>query len=935
MTEASISISTENGTKQACDDIFISYSRRDIVFAKNLVEKLINASFKVWFDQNNIPEAVNFKTEIERGIINAHNFIFIISPDSIASQYCREEIEIALKYGKRVIPIMCRMPNENEIKDLMHPVVQDLNWIYLKEKEGALSSLCQSIESTLNKHKKYVEQHTKILLKALDWIAHKKQTDYLLVGKERLDAEKWLKFHFDNEHPPCEPSEIHAEFICESEKNAYNLMTEVFICYSTEDKDRMEAIRKNLMRNSFTVWTNRTDIRSGKRFEEEINTGIEGATNFIYLISPHSVKSEFCLKELYYAYELNKRIISIVIEDTPTEAIPAFINSIQFLDFSRAFTNKQLFTNRCDELLNTLYTDLDYVERHKRLLVKALKWKKQNANMSILLRGKNLELAKAWLKESESRKNYLPINVHRDFIVESEQKSFSLPIEVFISYSRSDSDFARKLNEYLQLNGKTTWFDQEYISAGTDFKEEIFKGIKEADNLVFIISPHSIRSPYCAEEVEYAVSLNKRIITVFYNYVGEKEMPEALANIQWIEFRPGLRDFHTSFSELLRTLDIDREHVQFHTKLSKKSIEWASNNKNAELLLGESELAIAQNWLQDCENEGTEPAPTELQREFLKASKTAIEKEKNKEKNRQKILTALISGALLITIVFSVIVSIAYKNISESNLQRYETVMKIMGQLKAKQVERHFSQLEANLNFLKYSPIITNDLSRMTYWSDDHAYNLTYNKTYIEKRLDYDHVLEPIVNSNHYTDIILSDRSGRIIYNTNKQSPFKINEAKLSFTFLGKPQNKDTINYITDNEQMTVVTPVFDEFNQWIGNAIIVADVAEYLKELLLDNSKILGETGEIVICSKNESDIKLLTPVNHASIRQVPYTIPPERAGFDAMKRAAYMQTGSDIFTDYRGKRTLSFFTSIPKMKWGIVIKTDLEEIEKGTSIF
>jgi len=349
------------------------------------------------------------------------------------------------------------------------------------------------------------------LLKALDWIAHKKQNDYLLVGKERLEAEAWLKLQFDNEHPPCEPSEIHAEFICESEKNAYNLMAEAFICYSTEDKDRMEVIRKKLMRNSFTVWTNRTDIRSGKKFEEEINTGIEGATNFIYLISPSSVKSEYCLKELYYAYELNKRIISIVIEDTPSETIPSFINSIQFLDFSRSFNNKIALNARCDQLLHALYTDSEYVERHKQLLVKALKWQKQNSNMSILLRGKNLELAQAWLKESESRENYSPTNVHRDFIVESEQKSFSLPIEVFISYSRSDSDFARKLNEYLQLNGKTTWFDQEYISAGTDFKKEIFKGIKEADNLVFIISPHSIRSPYCAEEVEYAVSLNKRI----------------------------------------------------------------------------------------------------------------------------------------------------------------------------------------------------------------------------------------------------------------------------------------------------------------------------------------------------------------------------------------------------------------------------------------
>jgi hypothetical protein len=281
------------------------------------------------------------------------------------------------------------------------------------------------------------------------------------------------------------------------------------------------------------------------------------------------------------------------------------------------------------------------------------------------------------------------------------------------------------------------------------------------------------------------------------------------------------------------------------------------------------------------------------------------------------------------------VVFLAYQNIKESNLQRYKTVMKIMGQLKSKQVERHFSQLEANLNFLKYSPIITKELSRMTYWSNDHAYNLNSNPIYTEKLLDYDHIIAPIEKSNHYKDIILSDRAGRVVYNSNKNSDYEINQAKLSFTFLRKPDYKDTINYITDNANMTVVTPIYDDFNQWIGNAIIIANVASYLQELLLDNSKILGENGEIIICSKIDGDISLLTPINSSNITEIPYIIPTERAGFDAMKKAAYMQTGSDIFTDYRGKKTLNFFTGIPKMKWGIVIKTDLEDIEKGQSLF
>ncbi|MGV2389526.1 MAG UNVERIFIED_CONTAM: toll/interleukin-1 receptor domain-containing protein [Microcystis novacekii LVE1205-3] len=40
----------------------------------------------------------------------------------------------------------------------------------------------------------------------------------------------------------------------------------------------------------------------------------------------------------------------------------------------------------------------------------------------------------------------------------------------------------------------------------------MYRGIESSDNFLFIISPKSINSPYCSDEVEYAEKLNKRII---------------------------------------------------------------------------------------------------------------------------------------------------------------------------------------------------------------------------------------------------------------------------------------------------------------------------------------------------------------------------------------------------------------------------------------
>ena len=86
-------------------DAFISYSRADSkAFAINLNEKLAAAGLNVWFDQNDIPPAVDYQKQIDDGIEKAHNFLFIISPHAVNSKYCLLEIQQALKNNKRIIP---------------------------------------------------------------------------------------------------------------------------------------------------------------------------------------------------------------------------------------------------------------------------------------------------------------------------------------------------------------------------------------------------------------------------------------------------------------------------------------------------------------------------------------------------------------------------------------------------------------------------------------------------------------------------------------------------------------------------------------------------------------------------------------------------------------------------------------------------------------
>ena len=275
-----------------------------------------------------------------------------------------------------------------------------------------------------------------------------------------------------------------------------------------------------------------------------------------------------------------------------------------------------------------------------------------------MLRGHNLDKAQTWLFQGKTQGNNTttnklntPTELHEKFIEESIAKIGTLSSEVFISYSRTDGDFARWLNEELQLNGRTTWFDQECIPAGSDFGKEIKNGIETSDNFLFILSPASLSSPYCKDEVLHALSMGKRIILVRFQAV--KEMPDYFpSHIQWIDFskNDSQSDNGQQFRELLRALNIDREHTQKHSKYQQKALEWKNNGKNYSFLLIGNELAIAENWLEECKKHNKIPAPTSIQSSFISESiQTAFSQKRKQEKTilRLRIFLTLAIIALL------------------------------------------------------------------------------------------------------------------------------------------------------------------------------------------------------------------------------------------------------------------------------------------------
>ncbi len=658
-------------------DAFISYGRADSKsFATKLHARLVEEGLKVWFDQNDIPLGVDYQNQIDDGIEKAHNFLFIIAPHSVNSPYCLKEIVLALKRNKRIIPLLQveqiswetwqqRNPNGTteeweayKAKGLhtsfqnMHPTISKINWVYFREGIDDFETAFAGLISLIRRQADYVEQHTRFLAKALEWERHQKQTSYLLIGEERLEAEAWLKIRFKDEQPPCIPSDLHCELITESIKNASNLMTQVFLSYADVDRATMEKIRNSLRRESITVWTNKSDIQTGEAFEEAINRGIEQADNVVYLLSPDSVKSDYCQKELEYALSLCKRIIPVLVRETNIQKELPALRGLQYIDLTDNIKEEDYLLDE-SQLLKILYQDAAYYNEHKILLTKALKWQRQHDNPTILLGGYNLRHAETWLKVAKQRTQHPPTLLQEEFINASLRQPPASSLDVFISYSRADSDFARKLNDELQMQGKTTWFDQESIASGSEFEQEIKQGIKVCDNFLFIISPRSVNSPYCADEVEYASELNKRFITVLHREVNVAILHPELAKVQWVDFNQNQRDFNANFNQLVRTLDTDREHVHSHTKWLQRAIEWNEKDRSTDLLLRGNEFAIAQNWLKEAEQQKKQPAVTSLQKEYITVSGNAIAAGIKRKRWRLIILRSLL-GLMSIVAVAAV-----------------------------------------------------------------------------------------------------------------------------------------------------------------------------------------------------------------------------------------------------------------------------------------
>ena len=144
-------------------DVFISYSRTDKPFVQKLHDALTQHQKSLWVDWEDIPESAEWRAEIQAGIEKADSVVFVLSPDFLVSFECMMELEFAEEFNKRLIPIVYRDTDAQE----MPPSLASLNWIFFRDMDDfdeAVKKLLEAMDTDLD----WVKIHTRLTGRALE-----------------------------------------------------------------------------------------------------------------------------------------------------------------------------------------------------------------------------------------------------------------------------------------------------------------------------------------------------------------------------------------------------------------------------------------------------------------------------------------------------------------------------------------------------------------------------------------------------------------------------------------------------------------------------------------------------------------------------------------------------------------------------------------------
>ncbi len=166
--------------------VFLSYSRKDGAFAQELLAALELLGFDAYLDKEDIAPGEPWEERLGSLIRLADTVVFIISPNSVASEHCGWEVEETARAGKRLVPVILTETPDSSVPERL----RKLNYVYFTNGQSfskGLGDLARALRADAG----WIREHTRYGELAIRWIERSKPAALLLRGTDLDDAKRW------------------------------------------------------------------------------------------------------------------------------------------------------------------------------------------------------------------------------------------------------------------------------------------------------------------------------------------------------------------------------------------------------------------------------------------------------------------------------------------------------------------------------------------------------------------------------------------------------------------------------------------------------------------------------------------------------------------------------------------------------------------------
>lgn len=232
-------------------------------------------------------------------------------------------------------------------------------------------------------------------------------------------------------------------------------------------------------------------------------------------------------------------------------------------------------------------------------------------------------------------------------------------VSAFLSYDRPSRNFVASLASDLQDKRILVRGDWQ-IAAGEDWGERVADLIRRSDIFIFLLTPASVRSSSCLQELNLALSWQKKILPVIREQPAADilvGLPDVLAKKHWV-FARSEDDLSDAIASIVTAVQTDFELTAAHTRLTVSADAW--EKRTGDLLRG-TYLDGAQSLLKEMDRrKPLPPSASPKMRLFVDESQKA-----ERRRERRSAIVVLVT-----IVIVGLVASIIWQRMRLANAER-------------------------------------------------------------------------------------------------------------------------------------------------------------------------------------------------------------------------------------------------------------------------